>query len=157
MLNKSIFFSKVPKYLYHKDKTPYFTNPKEMSLVQSQYELFSYGVLIGTIFSFIGLAAFLNYKTSFEFVYLIWMIFSLFVLASIHFTIKKSVMLCCVLISIAPSILVSHLIYDQFIGNKNFVKIVLLSTLLMILIKYGLRLMKIVYYQNNKNNLVERQ
>ena len=157
MLNKSIFFSKVPKYLYHKDKTPYFTNPKEMTLVQSQYELFSYGVLIGTIFSFIGLAAFLNYKTSFEFVYLIWMIFSLFVLASIHFTIKKSVMLCCVLISIAPSILVSHLIYDQFIGNKNFVKIVLLSTLLMILIKYGLRLMKIVYYQNNKNNLVEGQ
>ena len=51
MLNKSIFFSKVPKYLYHKDKTPYFTNPKEMTLVQSQYELFSYGVLIGTIFS----------------------------------------------------------------------------------------------------------
>ena len=157
MLNKSIFFSKVPKYLYHKDKTPYFTNPKEMTLVQSQYELFSYGVLIGTIFSFIGLAAFLNYKASFEFVYLIWMVFSLFVLASIHFTIKKSVMLCCVLISIAPSILVSHLIYDQFIGNKNFVKIVLLSTLLMILIKYGLRLMKIVYFQNNKNNLVERQ
>ena len=157
MLNKSIFFSKVPKYLYHKDKTPYFTNPKEMSLVQSQYELFSYGVLIGTIFSFIGLAAFLNYKTSFEFVYLIWMIFSLFVLASIHFTIKKSIMLCCVLISIAPSILVSHLIYDQFIGDKNFVKIVLLSTLLMILMKYGLRLIKIVYYQNNKNNLVEGQ
>ena len=157
MLNKSIFFSKVPKYLYHKDKTPYFTNPKEMTLVQSQYELFSYGVLIGTIFSFIGLAAFLNYKTSFEFVYLIWMIFSLFVLASIHFTIKKSVMVCCVLISIAPSILVSHLIYDQFIGDKNFVKIVLLSTLLMILMKYGLRLIKIVYYQNNKNNLAERQ
>ena len=157
MLNKSIFFSKVPKYLYHKDKTPYFTNPKEMTLVQSQYELFSYGVLIGTIFSFIGLAAFLNYKTSFEFVYLMWMIFSLFVLASIHFTIKKSIMLCCVLISIAPSILVSHLIYDQFIGDKNFVKIVLLSTLLMILMKYGLRLIKIVYYQNNKNNLVEGQ
>jgi len=157
MLNKSIFFSKVPKYLFHKDKTPYFTKPKEMTLMQSQYELFSYGVLIGSIFSFIGLAAFLNYKVSFEFVYLIWMVFSLSVLASIHFTIKKSVMLCCVLISIAPSILVSHLVYDQFVGDKNFVKIVLLLTILMILIKYGLRLIKIVYYQNNKNNLVERQ
>ena len=157
MLNKSIFFSKVPKYLYHKDKTPYFTNPKEMTLVQSQYELFSYGVLIGTIFSFIGLAAFLNYKSSFDFVYLIWMVFSLSVLASIHFTIKKGIMLCCVLISIAPSILVSHLIYDQLIGNKNFVKMVLLSTLLMFLIKYAIRLIKIVYYQNKNNNLVERQ
>ena len=149
MLNKSIFFSKVPKYLYHKDKTPYFTNPKKMTLVQSQYELFSYGVLIGTIFSFIGLAAFLNYKSSSEFVYLIWMVFSLSVLASIHFTIKKSIMLCCVLISIAPSILVSQLIYDQ-IGNKNFVKMVLLSTLLVFLIKYAIRLIKIVYFQNKK-------
>ena len=125
--------------------------------MQSQYELFSYGVLIGTIFSFIGLAAFLNYKSSYDFVYLIWMVFSLSVLASIHLTIKKSLMLCCVLISIAPSILVSHLIYDELIGDKNFVKMVLLSTLLMILIKYGLRLIKIVYYQNNKNNLAERQ
>jgi hypothetical protein len=128
-----------------------------MTLVQSQYELFSYGVLIGTIFSFIGLAAFLNYKSSFDFVYLIWMVFSLSVLASIHFTIKKGIMLCCVLISITPSILVSHLIYDQLIGNKNFVKMVLLSTLLMFLIKYAIRLIKIVYYQNKKNNLVERQ
>lgn len=157
MLNKSIFFSKVPKYLYHKDKTPYFTNPKEMTLVQSQYELFSYGVLIGTIFSFIGLAAFLNYKSSFEFMYLIWMIFSLSVLASIHFTIKKSIMFCCVLISISPSILVSCLIYDQLIGSKNFVKMVLLSTLLMFLVKYAIRLIKIVYHQNKKNNLVEGQ
>ena len=128
-----------------------------MNLVQSQYELFSYGVLIGTVFSFIGLAAFLNYKSSSEFIYLIWMIFSLSVLASIHFTIKKSIMLCCVLISIAPSILVSHLIYDQLIGNKNFVKIVLLSTLLMFLVKYATRLIKIVYHQNKKNNLVVGQ
>ena len=80
-----------------------------------------------------------------------------FIRVSINsFTIKKSIMLCCVLISIAPSILVSHLIYDQLIGNKNFVKMVLLSTLLMFLIKYAIRLIKIVYYQK-KNNLAERQ
>jgi len=157
MLNKSIFFSKIPKYIYHKDKTPYFTSPKEMTLVQSQYELFSYGVLIGSIFSFIGLAAFLNYKSSNEILYVAWMIISFMVLVSIHFTIKKGLMLCCVLISIAPSIVVSHLIYDQLIGDKNFVKMVLLSTLLMFLIKYGIRLIKIVYFQNSKSNLIERQ
>ena len=65
--------------------------------------------------------------------------------------------MCCVLISIAPLILVSHLIYDQIIGGKNFVKIVLLSTLLIFLVKYAIRLIKIVYHQNKKNNLVERQ
>ena len=89
--------------------------------------------------------------------YLIWMIFSLSVLVSIHLTIKKSIMFCCVLISISPSILVSCLIYDQLISSKNFVKMVLLSTLLMFLVKYAIRLIKIVYHQNKKNNLVEGQ
>ena len=113
--------------------------------------------LPGSAIISIGLAAFLNYKSSSDFVYLIWIVFSLCVLVSIHFTIKKSIMLCCVLISTAPSILVSHLIYDQLIGNKNFVKMVLLSTLLMFLVKYAIRLIKIVYHQNKKNNLVEGQ
>ena len=109
--------------------------------------------------SSVGFLSILNFipKSSSDFLYLIWIVFSLSILVSIHFTIKKSIMLCCVLISIAPSILVSHLIYDQLIGNKNFVKMVLLSTLLMFLIKYAIRLIKIVYYQNKNNNLVERQ
>ncbi len=157
MFNKSIFFSKVPKYLYHKDKTPYLTNPKKMSLIQSQYELFSYGVLIGSIFSFIGLAAFLNYKNSPEIIYLIWVFLSLIVLLSIHLTIKKGTMLCCVIISVAPSLIAINLIYDQLLGDTNSVKVILLSTLLMILINYGIRLIKIIYYQNKKNNLQERQ
>mgnify|MGYP003318827214 CR=1 FL=1 len=89
MLNKSLFFSRIPKYLYHKDKTPYFTNPNKMSLVQSQYELFSYGVLIGTIFSFIGLAAILSIKNYFELEFVFWITFSLATIISIHLTIKK--------------------------------------------------------------------
>ena len=61
MLEKSIFFSRVPKYLFDKDKTPYFTKPKDMTLLQSQYELFSYGVFVGTIALFIGTAALVTY------------------------------------------------------------------------------------------------
>ncbi len=152
---KSIFFSKVPKYLYHKDKTPYFTNPRNMSLVQSQYELFSYGVFIGTIFAFVGLAAFLNFRVSLDLFYLMWILISLIVLISIHLTIKKGIMFCCIIISIAPSFLTLNLIYDQLVSNKNLLKIVLLSSLLMLLLKYGLRLIKIVYYQNKKNYLIE--
>ena len=64
MLEKSFFFSKVPKYLFDKDKTPYFTNPKDMSLLQSQYELFSYGVFLGTIALFLGTAAIIVVPTS---------------------------------------------------------------------------------------------
>ena len=71
MLEKSIFFSRIPKYLYDKDKTPYFTAPKNMTVAQSQYELFSYGVFIGTISLFIGLAALVTYLKTSENIYLL--------------------------------------------------------------------------------------
>lgn len=150
MLNKSLFFSRIPKYLYHKDKTPYFTYPNKMSLVQSQYELFSYGVLIGTIFSFIGLAAILSIKNYFELEFVFWITFSLATIISIHLTIKKGIMICCYLISFAPSILVLNLIYHTFVNELSFAKIGLLSILLIFLVKYGIRLIKIVFYQNKK-------
>ena len=150
MLNKSLFFSRIPKYLYHKDKTPYFTDPNKMSLVQSQYELFSYGVLIGTIFSFIGLAAILSIKNYFELEFVFWIMFSLATIISIHLTIKKGIMICCYLISFAPSILVLNLIYHTFVNDLSFAKIGLLSILLIFLLKYGIRLIKIVFYQNKK-------
>ena len=150
MLNKSLLFSKIPKYLYHKDKTPYFVKPENMSLVQSQYELFSYSVLIGTIFSFIGLAAFLNIKEGVEIKYIFWIVFSLATLISIHFTIKKGIMFCCCLISLAPSILLLNLIYESLYHDLNFVKISLLTIILIFLLKYGIRLIKIVFYQNQK-------
>ena len=90
MLEKSIFFSRIPKYLYDKDKTPYFTAPKNMTIVQSQYELFSYGVFIGTISLFIGLAALVTYLKTFENIYLVWTCIKCCNILCIHFTIKKA-------------------------------------------------------------------
>ena len=56
-----MWFSKVPGYIFNKEKTPYLTKANELTLAQSQYELVAYGVFVGTIYTIIGLAAFLNY------------------------------------------------------------------------------------------------
>ena len=56
-----MWFSKVPGYIFDKQKTPYLTKANELTLAQSQYELAAYGVFVGTIYAIIGLAAFLNY------------------------------------------------------------------------------------------------
>ena len=55
-----MWFSKVPGYIFDKQKTPYLTEAKELSLAQSQYELTAYGVFVGTIYGIIGLAAMLS-------------------------------------------------------------------------------------------------
>ena len=155
MLEKSIFFSRIPKYLFDKDKTPYFTSPKNMTLVQSQYELFSYGVFVGTIALFIGTAALVTYFKTFENLYLLLMIFNIAIILSIHLTIKKGISICSYLMASAPLILCGRIMYDELITNISLVKITLLFTLIVIFIKYGIRLIKIVYYQNRSNKLEE--
>ena len=155
MLEKSIFFSRIPKYLFDKDKTPYFTSPKNMTLVQSQYELFSYGVFVGTIALFIGTAALVTYFKTFENLYLLLMIFNIAIILSIHLTIKKGISICSYLMASAPLILCGKIMYDELITNISLVKITLLFTLIVIFIKYGIRLIKIVYYQNRSKKLEE--
>ena len=55
-----MWFSKVPGYIFDKQKTPYLTEAKDLTLAQSQYELAAYGVFVGTIYGIIGLAATLS-------------------------------------------------------------------------------------------------
>ena len=50
-----MWFSKVPGYIFDKQKTPYLTEAKDLTLAQSQYELAAYGVFVGTIYGIIGL------------------------------------------------------------------------------------------------------
>ena len=46
-----MWFSKVPGYIFHKQKTPYLTEAKDLTLAQSQYELTAYGVFVYEIYS----------------------------------------------------------------------------------------------------------
>ena len=41
-----MWFSKVPGYLFDKQRTPYLTEAKDLTLAQSQYELVAYGVFV---------------------------------------------------------------------------------------------------------------
>ena len=154
MLEKSIFFSRIPKYLYDKDKTPYFTAPKDMTVAQSQYELFSYGVFIGTIVLFIGLAALVTYLKTYENIYMVWTALNIAILLCIHLTIRKSILFCSYIIASVPLVFLSILMYEGIKNDSSFAKLTFLTLLIVIFIKYGIRLIRIVYYQNN-NELKE--
>ena len=56
-----MWFSKIPGYIFDKQKTPYLTEAKELTLAQSQYELAAYGVFTGSLYVIIGLAAILTF------------------------------------------------------------------------------------------------
>ena len=120
-----MWFSKVPGYIFDKQKTPYLTEAKELTLAQSQYELAAYGVFVGTMYSIIGLAAALNLLQNATLIHLIWLFVSLGVIGSIFNVIRKY----------------------EIIANASFVSLTILLCFLLLSIKYGWRVTKIVAWQ----------
>ena len=56
-----MWFSKVPGYLFDKQRTPYLTEAKNLTLAQSQYELVAYGIFVASLYGIIALAATLTF------------------------------------------------------------------------------------------------
>ena len=84
-----MWFSKVPGYIFDKQKTPYLTEAKELTLAQSQYELTAYGVFVGSIYGIVGLASLLSVMENYNFVYFVWLLLSVSVIYSVFNVIRK--------------------------------------------------------------------
>ena len=140
-------FSKVPGYIFNKEKTPYLTKANELTLAQSQYELVAYGVFVGTIYTIIGLAAFLNYIENSSPLYLLWLLGSVAVIHSVFSVIKKYEVISSYIISLAPSFIVGICFYDGVIKSASFVTLTIFVCFFLLSLKYGWRVTKIVAWQ----------
>ena len=67
--------------------------------------------------------------------------------------IKKSIMFCSYVIAFVPILFLSILMYEGIKNESSFAKLIFLTLLVMIFIKYGIRLIRIVYHQNNNNEV----
>ena len=142
-----MWFSKVPGYIFNKEKTPYLTKANELTLAQSQYELVAYGVFVGTIYTIIGLAAFLNYIENSSPLYLLWLLGSVAVIHSVFSVIKKYEVISSYIISLAPSFIVGVCFYDGVIKGASFVTLTIFVCFFLLSLKYGWRVTKIVAWQ----------
>ena len=142
-----MWFSKIPGYIFDKQKTPYLTEAKELTLAQSQYELVAYGVFVGTMYSIIGLAAALNLLQDATLIHSIWLFVSVGVICSIFNVIRKYDIISSYIVSIAPAIVVSFCLYEAFIAHASFVSLTILLCLFLLSLKYGWRVTKIVAWQ----------
>ena len=142
-----MWFSKVPGYIFNKEKTPYLTKANELTLAQSQYELVAYGVFVGTIYTIIGLAAFLNYIENSSPLYLLWLLGSVAVIHSVFSVIKKYEVISSYIISLAPSFIVGICFYDGVINSASFVTLTIFVCFFLLSLKYGWRVTKIVAWQ----------
>ena len=142
-----MWFSKVPGYIFDKQKTPYLTEAKDLTLAQSQYELVAYGVFVGTLYAIIALAALLNFLNNLNLIFLIWLFLSLAVIFSIFNVIKKYEIFSSYIISIAPAIIVGFCIYEGILKDLSFVNLTIFACFFLLSLKYGWRISRIVAWQ----------
>ena len=142
-----MWFSKVPGYIFNKEKTPYLTKANKLTLAQSQYELVAYGVFVGTIYAIIGLAAFLNYIENSSPLYLLWLIGSVAVIHSVFSVIKKYEVIPSYIISLAPAFIVGICFYDGVIESASFLTLTIFVCFFILSLKYGWRVTRIVAWQ----------
>ncbi|MDC1356491.1 hypothetical protein N8310_02760 [Pseudomonadota bacterium] len=148
-----MWFSKVPGYLFDKQRTPYLTEAKELTLAQSQYELVAYGIFVASLYGIIALAAGLTFLDSNNFIYLFWIACSITVIGSIFGVVRNYDLTCSYIISVAPSIIVLICFYEAFIADASLFSLTIFVCLFLLSCKYGWRVIKIVSWQKyNENN-----
>ena len=148
-----MWFSKVPGYVFDKQKTPYLTNAKDLTLAQSQYELVAYGIFVGSLFGIIALAATLTFFETNNILYLLWLVASLGVLGSIFGVVRKNDLISSYLISFGPSIIIGISLYEAIIAKASILPLTIFVCFFMLSVKYGWRVIKIVEWQKyNENN-----
>jgi hypothetical protein len=142
-----MWFSKVPGYIFDKQKTPYLTEAKDLTLAQSQYELAAYGVFVGSLYGIVGLAASLTYFKNNDPIYLGWLMASLAVIYSIFAVVRKYELIGSYIISVAPSVIVAYSLFEAFKNNSSFLTLTIFLCLFLLSLKYGWRVSRIVAWQ----------
>ena len=142
-----MWFSKVPGYIFDKQKTPYLTEAKDLTLAQSQYELAAYGVFVGSLYGIVGLAASLTYFKNNDPIYLGWLMASVAVIYSIFAVVRKYELIGSYIISVAPSVIVAYSLFEAFKNNSSFLTLTIFLCLFLLSLKYGWRISRIVAWQ----------
>ena len=142
-----MWFSKVPGYIFDKQKTPYLTEAKDLTLAQSQYELAAYGVFVGSLYVIVGLAASLTYFKNNDPIYLGWLMASVAVIYSIFAVVRKYELIGSYIISVAPSVIVAYSLFEAFKNNSSFLTLTIFLCLFLLSLKYGWRVSRIVAWQ----------
>ena len=142
-----MWFSKVPGYIFDKQKTPYLTDTKDLTLAQSQYELAAYGVFVGSLYGIVGLAAILTFFKNNDPIYLAWLMASVAVIYSIFAVVRKYELIGSYIISVAPSVIVAYSLFEAFKNNLSFLTLTIFLCLFLLSLKYGWRVSRIVAWQ----------
>ena len=144
------WFANVGKYLWSRETTPYFTAPKAMTRVQARHEVFAYAVLLGSIFAIVGVAGAIAAIQNPAPVTLLWTGVCAVVLWGCFLLPRLRGMVAAWIVAAAPAALLILFALSGFGPQSTRADQVLLVVIVLILLRYGWRIVRIVRHQCGK-------
>ena len=144
------WFANVGKYLWSRETTPDFTAPNAMTRVQARHEVFAYAVLLGSVFAIVGIAGVIATFRNPAAGPLLWTAVCGLVLWGCFSSARLRGTLAAWVVAAAPAALLIQFAFSGFSPQSTRVDQILLVIIVLILLRYGWRIVRIVRHQNGK-------
>ena len=138
-----LWFSNVRKYIWNRDWTPYFTAPDRLSVIQARHELFAYCVLLGSVFGLVFVGSLLTLAGGAAAKPVLWLAVSGMVLWACIGLVRTGEVVSAWLVALAPALILLEVVQAGFEADAFGRDRLLMSALLIALLLYGRRVLRV--------------
>ena len=137
------WFSNVNKYLWSRERTPYFIAPEDMTEVQAKHELFAYTVLLGSLFGIAALGALLAALRDPALPQILWLLCGSIVLWASVALVRTRDPLAAWTVALAPAAILVQTLQSAVQAGALGPDRVLIMAVVLVLLRYGWRIIRI--------------
>ena len=138
-----LWFSNVEKYVWSRERTPYFKAPEALSEAQAKHELFIYAVLLGSLFAIIALGGLIASLRDPALPQVLWLICASLVLWACAGLVRGRDPLAPWIVALAPAAILAQTLQSAFQAGALGPDRVLIVAVLLALLRYGWRVVRI--------------
>ena len=142
-----LWFSNVNKYVWNRERTPYFTAPEELSEVQAKHELFAYTVLLGSVFGVVALGGLIATLRDPALPQILWLFCGGIVLWACVGLVRTFDPLAAWTVALAPASILAQTIQSAIQAGALGPDRILIIAVVLVLLRYGWRVIRIARCQ----------
>ena len=144
-----LWFSNVNKYVWSRERTPYFTAPEDMTEAQASHELFAYAILLGSVFAIVALGGLIASLRDPALPQVFWLLCGSIVIWACVGLVRTREPLAAWTVALAPATILVQTIHSAVQAGALGPDRLLIMGVVLVLLRYGWRVIRIARCQRD--------
>ena len=137
------WFSNVNKYVWSRERTPYFTAPEDMTETQARHELFAYAVFLGSLFGIVAMGGLIATLREPALPQVLWLVGGGMVLWACAGLVRGRDPVAPWIVALAPGAVLIQTLFAALQAGALGPDRILIVAVLLLLLRYGWRIIRI--------------